>query len=78
MLLWEKEPLSETAARLRDVGITVAVFDPCANRPGSGNYYLTEMETSFASLEEAFAPHRASEVSWRRDPRCIWTSCCSG
>ena len=53
-MLWEGEPLSETAARLRELGIESVVFDPCGNRPTEGDY-LTVMESNAAGLERIFA-----------------------
>jgi len=49
-MLWEGEPTSETAARLREMGIETVVFDPCGNRPATGDY-LAVMEANVESLE---------------------------
>jgi zinc transport system substrate-binding protein len=53
-MLWEGEPLAETAARLRELGVESVVYDPCGNRPESGDY-LTVMEANAAGLEAVFA-----------------------
>lgn len=38
IMFWEAEPLSATRKRLQAMDITAVVFDPCANRPDSGDY----------------------------------------
>ena len=40
VMLWEHEPSEEIAARLNSVGVRVAVFDPCGNRPKTSDYLL--------------------------------------
>jgi zinc transport system substrate-binding protein len=52
-MLWEGEPLPETATRLRELGLTSVVFDPCGNRPTEGDY-LTVMQSNAAGLERVF------------------------
>jgi len=37
-MLWEAEPSAENRARLRQLGVQSAVFDPCANRPAAGDF----------------------------------------
>jgi len=37
-MLWEAEPLSETAERLRELGVESVVFSPADNRPADGDY----------------------------------------
>ena len=54
LMLWEGEPLPETAARLAALGVESAVFDPCGNRPESGDY-LSVMAKNLANLESVFA-----------------------
>ena len=49
-MLWENEPLEETAAGLAEIGVESVVFDPCGNRPDEGNY-LTVMAAAAAALE---------------------------
>jgi len=48
-MLWESEPLPETIARLRELGIESIVYDPCGNRPGSGDF-LSVMQDNAAHL----------------------------
>jgi zinc transport system substrate-binding protein len=40
-MLWEGEPLAETAARLEALGVAVVLFDPCGNRPEDGDWLTT-------------------------------------
>jgi len=50
-MLWEDEPLAETRARLAsDLAIGSVVFDPCGNRPASGDY-LSVMRANVERLE---------------------------
>lgn len=42
MMLWEVQPISEIADKLKDLDIEIVVFDPCANRPVKGDF-LTVM-----------------------------------
>lgn len=52
-MIWEAEPAPEIAARLRAMGIESVVFDPCANRPESGNF-LSVMKRNVEGLKAAF------------------------
>jgi zinc transport system substrate-binding protein len=52
LMLWESEPLPETVARLEAMGIRSVVFDPCATRPGSGDY-LSVMQSNLQRLKSA-------------------------
>ena len=36
-MIWEGQPPAEVVRRLEDLGVTSLVFDPCANRPASGD-----------------------------------------
>jgi zinc transport system substrate-binding protein len=54
-MLWEAEPLPETAEKLAALGVMSAVFDPCGDRPASGDY-LSVMAENLANLEAVFAP----------------------
>ncbi len=49
-MLWEGEPLEATAAGLADIGVESIIFDPCGNRPETGDY-LTVMSANAAALE---------------------------
>jgi len=52
-MLWEKQPLPEVAQQLDTMGIGIAVFDPCANRPASGDF-LSVMQDNITSLGQAY------------------------
>ena len=54
LMLWEAEPLAEISERLAGYGVTVVVFDPCANAPGEGDF-LAVMRANVARLERALA-----------------------
>jgi zinc transport system substrate-binding protein len=49
-MLWEGEPLEDTAAGLEELGIGSLVFDPCANVPRNGDF-ATVMAENARSLE---------------------------
>jgi len=51
-MLWEAEPLAETARRLEKLGVRSVVFDPCGNTPGEGDF-LTVMNQNVATLAAA-------------------------
>ena len=53
-MLWEAEPLAETAAALRELGVESVVFAPAANRPAEGDY-LSVMRRNVDSLRRVFA-----------------------
>jgi zinc transport system substrate-binding protein len=52
-MLWEKPPLPEIAQQLDSMGIAIVVFDPCANRPASGDF-LSVMQANIANLRQAY------------------------
>jgi zinc transport system substrate-binding protein len=52
-MLWEAEPLAETAARLRELGVQPIVFDPCGNVPDNGDY-LSVMQANAEHLARAY------------------------
>jgi zinc transport system substrate-binding protein len=52
-MLWEQQPLPEIAQQLDSMGIGIAVFDPCANRPASGDF-LSVMHNNIANLKQIF------------------------
>jgi zinc transport system substrate-binding protein len=54
LMLWEGEPLGETAERLESLGVTAVVFDQCANVPAEG-HYLSVMRRNVESLAAALA-----------------------
>lgn len=51
VMLWEGEPLQETRALLAEKGIQCIVFDPCGNRPESGDF-LKVMRQNIESLQQ--------------------------
>jgi len=48
-MLWEAEPSAENRARLRQLGVQSAVFDPSANRPAAGDF-LSVMSDNIANM----------------------------
>jgi len=53
-MIWESDPLPESVARLEEMGIASVVFDPCANRPETGDFLAT-MESNVAALGSVYA-----------------------
>ena len=53
-MLWEGEPIAQTVDKLREMSIESVVFDPCGNRPQSGDY-LSVMEANAAGIESVFS-----------------------
>ena len=58
-MIWEKAPLTETTARLKQMGIDTIVFDPCANVPEQGDF-LSVMKNNLSELRRAFLPDLSS------------------
>ena len=52
-MLWEARPAPEIAAKLKALGVASLVFEPCANRPESGDF-LTVMRANAENLQAAF------------------------
>jgi len=52
-MLWEDEPVAESVKRLRALGVQSVVFDPCANRPETGDF-LSVMSNNATALEGVF------------------------
>jgi zinc transport system substrate-binding protein len=61
-MIWEDEPLPDTASRLEGMGIHSLVFRPCGNRPAGGNL-VSVMQDNVLALERAF-PASASVESF--------------
>jgi zinc transport system substrate-binding protein len=59
VLLWEAEPLRQTAARLEALGVKSLVYDPCADAPENGDF-LSVAGANAQALEKA-AARAASE-----------------
>ena len=51
-MLWEGEPLAETAKKLGELGVRSVVFDPCGNVPVEGDY-LDVMRGNIDRFREA-------------------------
>ncbi len=52
-MLWEAEPAPESVERLRALGVQSVVFNPCANRPTTGDF-LSVMRNNAGSLKQVF------------------------
>lgn len=52
-MIWEAKPSEEIAAKLKALGVSSLVFDPCANRPESGDF-LDVMQQNLNHLREAY------------------------
>lgn len=54
LMLWEGEPISETVRRLDAQGIQSAVFDPCGNKPETGDF-LEVMTENLSTLKRIYS-----------------------
>ena len=52
-MLWESEPLPETAERLAALGVQIIVFNPCANAPASEDF-LAVMRDNVRNLVSSY------------------------
>ncbi len=52
-MIWEGEPLQKSVAKLKEMGIESVVFDPCGNRPDSGEF-ISVMKSNVVNLEKVF------------------------
>ncbi len=52
-MIWEGEPNPATVAKLKSMGITSVVFDPCGNVPEKGDF-LSVMQQNVENLKRAF------------------------
>jgi zinc transport system substrate-binding protein len=52
-MIWESKPAEAIVAKLKSLGVGSLVFDPCANRPESGDF-LDMMEQNLGHLKEAY------------------------
>ena len=52
-MIWEGEPLPDVAEELRKLGVESVVFNPCGNRPDSGDF-LSVMRENLGSLKRVF------------------------
>jgi zinc transport system substrate-binding protein len=52
LMIWEGDPAEESVAKLQAIGVASVVFDPCGNRPDSGDW-LTVMRTNIRNIASA-------------------------
>jgi len=52
-MIWEGEPLSDTVAKLKSIGVESLIFDPCGNVPDRGDF-LAVMRANVNNLQKAF------------------------
>jgi len=52
IMLWEEQPLPEVEKELASLGLSVVVFNPCANKPDSGDF-LSVMNQNLSNLKAA-------------------------
>jgi len=53
-MLWEGEPVEKSVQRLEKMGVASVVFDPCANRPDTGDF-LAVMKQNIENLRPLFS-----------------------
>ena len=53
-MVWEDEPKPETIAKLKELGIRCAVFNPCETAPETGDF-LTQMGKNIENMKPVFA-----------------------
>jgi zinc transport system substrate-binding protein len=54
VMLWEAKPLAKTQEQLSAQNVSVVVFDPCANRPTTGDF-LSVMQQNIKNLDTVLA-----------------------
>ena len=52
-MIWEKEPMKESTARLKAIGVNSLVFDPCGNIPDQGDF-MSVIRRNGENLKPAF------------------------
>jgi zinc transport system substrate-binding protein len=52
-MIWEGEPLPQSIAKLKEMGIESIVFDPCGNQPERGDF-LSVMRQNVENLRKIF------------------------
>jgi zinc transport system substrate-binding protein len=52
-MIWEGKPVQESVERLRALGVESVVFEPCGNRPASGDF-LSVMTNNAKNLRRVF------------------------
>jgi zinc transport system substrate-binding protein len=53
-MLWESDPSDENVQRLEELGLQSTVFDPCGNRPATGNF-LGVMTRNVDNMDRLFS-----------------------
>jgi len=54
-MLWESDPDRENIQRLQELGLQSTVFDPCGNRPATGDF-LSVMTGNVENMDKLFGP----------------------
>ena len=52
-MIWEEEPMKESAERLKAMGVDSLIFDPCGNTPDQGDF-MSVMRRNVENLKPAF------------------------
>ena len=52
-MIWEGDPLSKSVKKLQKLGVKSIVFDPCGNKPDSGDF-MTVMNDNLRNLKKVF------------------------
>jgi zinc transport system substrate-binding protein len=52
-MIWEGNPMKQSAERLKAIGVDSLVFNPCGNIPDQGNF-LSVMRQNVENLKPAF------------------------
>ena len=53
-MIWEDQPLDSVAKKLRELGITSVVFDPCGNAPSGGDF-LAAQRKNLPTMAKVYA-----------------------
>ena len=56
-MIWEGEPLPQSMAKLKQMGIESIVFDPCGNKPEDGDF-LSVMKGNVENLRKVFSEQK--------------------
>ena len=51
-MIWEGQPLESVEAKLKELGLEVIVFEPCSNKPATGDF-LSIMRQNVANFKVA-------------------------
>jgi zinc transport system substrate-binding protein len=61
-IIWEDEPLKEIQEKLRTLGIKSIVFNPCGNKPQTGDY-LSVMQQNVTNFKTVFQYTKTTFIS---------------